>query len=85
MFQLSSDWAFPLMMSSTILLSLAMIGAMALAAWREWIGLQRAKLQQNAGPVGEAQNDNIMAARIEMADLRERLRQLEAIAAGIDL
>lgn len=85
MFQLSSDWAFPLMMSSTILLSLAMIGAMALAAWREWIGLQRAKLQQNVGPVGEVQNDNIMAARIEMADLRERLRQLEAIAAGVDL
>lgn len=89
MVSFSSDLAYPLMMSGTILLGLAMLSLVGLAAWREWIGLQRAKLQQgqsasDGAPDGMAEGD-AMVTRIEMADLRERLRQLEAIAAGVDL
>ena len=85
MFSFSSDLAHPLMMSGTILLGLAMVSLVALAAWREWIALQRAKLQHHAEAAGAFPDDDAMISRIEMADLRERLRQLEAIAAGVDL
>lgn len=85
MFSFSSDLAYPMMMSGTILLGLAMVSLVGLAAWREWIALQRAKLQHSASAATAFENGDAMATRIEMADLRERLRQLEAIAAGVDL
>jgi hypothetical protein len=85
MFSFSSDLAHPMMMSGTILLALAIISMAALTAWREWLDLQRAKLQHHPLPVGRTAGEEDIAARIEMADLRERLRQLEAIAAGVDL
>lgn len=52
-----------------------------LKAWNGWLELKRLELGQAAGdrtlpPAG---------GRIEMADLKERVRKLEAIAAGIDI
>jgi hypothetical protein len=52
-----------------------------LKAWNGWLDLKRFELTQAAG-------DRTLppaAGRIEMADLRERVRKLEAIAAGIDI
>jgi hypothetical protein len=51
-----------------------------LKAWNGWLELKKMELTQIAGdrslpPAG---------GRIEVADLRERVRKLEAIAAGID-
>ncbi|MBB5687167.1 hypothetical protein [Sphingobium boeckii] len=64
--------------------SLAAIGIIALASlrgWRGWLELKRAELQQtrleSATPSA--------GSRIEVADLKERIRKLEAIAAGVDL
>ena len=53
----------------------------ALKGWQGWLALRRFELTHAAGdrmlpPAGN---------RIEVADLRERVRKLEAIAAGIDL
>jgi len=53
----------------------------ALKGWQGWLELRRFELTHDAGdrtlpPAGN---------RIEIADLRERVRKLEAIAAGIDL
>ena len=53
----------------------------ALKGWQGWLELKRFELTHDAAdrtlpPAGN---------RIEMADLRERVRKLEAIAAGIDL
>src|SRR5512132_3844173 len=53
----------------------------ALKGWQGWLELRRFELTHAAGdrmlpPAGN---------RIEVADLRERVRKLEAIAAGIDL
>ena len=53
----------------------------ALKGWQGWLELRRFELTHDASertlpPAGN---------RIEMADLRERVRKLEAIAAGIDL
>jgi hypothetical protein len=68
----------------TALAGLVILAQAALRAWHEWVELQRLALAaqpdgRHALPAGPA------AARIELADLRERVRKLEAIAAGIDL
>lgn len=69
----------------TIALSaLAAIGLMTTAAlrgWRGWLELKRAELQQARL---EAQ-PTTAGSRIEIADLKERIRKLEAIAAGVEL
>ena len=53
----------------------------ALKGWQGWLELKRLELTHDAAdrtlpPAGD---------RIEMADLKERVRKLEAIAAGIDI
>jgi cytochrome c-type biogenesis protein CcmH/NrfG len=53
----------------------------ALRAWRGWLDLRREELAADRSEPEPAQS----GARIEMADVRERLRKLEAIARGVDL
>jgi len=60
---------------------LAMLTNAGLAGWRGWLDLQRST---HAGASDMPQQASA-GARIELADLRERIRKLEAIAAGIDL
>jgi len=56
----------------------------ALSGWRGWLELERMKLERRvASP--EPSGAPSPAARIEIADLKERIRKLEAIAAGVDL
>ncbi len=71
------------------LVMLAGVGIVTLAAlkgWRDWIALKRDELAQAHGPAA-AHDGGVphAASRIELADLKERLRKLEAIAAGVDL
>jgi hypothetical protein len=66
------------------LAGLAMVTAAALAGWRGWLDLQRTALASDHHDMPEPAPTNT-GARIELADLRERVRKLEAIAAGIDL
>lgn len=56
----------------------------ALKGWRDWIALKRDELAHAHGTGQDVALPNA-ASRIELADLRERLRKLEAIAAGVDL
>jgi len=66
--------------------SLAGIGivtAGALRGWKGWLELKRLELQ--ARHAGETLPVANTASRIELADLKERIRKLEAIAAGVDL
>ncbi|USI73092.1 hypothetical protein [Sphingomonas morindae] len=65
------------------LIGLAMLIAGGLAGWRGWLDLQHAALGH--GPAEPAARPSPAGARIELADLKERVRKLEAIAAGIDL
>jgi hypothetical protein len=55
----------------------------ALKAWRGWLELRREELHASRAEEERAKPE--MGARIEMADVRERLRKLEAIAKGVDL
>jgi hypothetical protein len=66
------------------LAGLAMVTTAALAGWRGWLDLQRTALASDHPAMPEPAPANT-GARIELADLRERVRKLEAIAAGIDL
>lgn len=59
---------------------LAALGAMLMAAlrmWQGWLDLKQAELSRRTPPPGEE--------RGEIAELRARVRQLEAIAACVDL
>lgn len=80
------------MMTATSLLLGGLIGlsALVLAAhvflksWQGWLELKKLELAS-----GRPRGDEPVAApaggRIELADLKERVRKLEAIANGIDL
>jgi len=66
--------------------ALAITGLLCFAglrAWRGWLDLRRFEVAQ-AHSLPEAAGP-APAARIEMADLKERLRKLEQIANGLDL
>jgi hypothetical protein len=52
-----------------------------LKAWNGWLELKKMELAQTVGDRGLPP----ASGRIEIADLRERVRKLEAIAAGIDI
>ena len=55
----------------------------SLKGWQAWIELKKMELAS-----GSPQSDEPVASpaggRIELADLKERVRKLEAIASGID-
>jgi hypothetical protein len=66
------------------LAGIGVITAGALRGWRGWLELKRLEIQARS-----ADNDlpppSTMSSRIELADLKERIRKLEAIAAGVDI
>ena len=67
--------------SSIFLAAIAMASIVVLRGWRGWLELRQLQL------VHPAYRDGISpspAARIELADLKERVRKLEAIASGVD-
>ncbi len=66
---------------ASVLLTLGLASLALLRGWSAWLDYKRLELAAHVGepalpPAG---------GRIEIADLKERVRKLEAIAAGIDL
>jgi hypothetical protein len=55
-----------------------------LRGWRGWLDLKRLEIQQQIASVDGVPTPST-GSRIEVADLKERVRKLEAIAAGIEL
>ncbi|WP_340314341.1 hypothetical protein [Rhizorhabdus argentea] len=77
------DPIFWLTISGAGLVGLVILAWTALSGWRGWLDLQRLKLEgRQHAPTPGAPSP---AGRIELADLKERVRKLEAIAAGVDL
>lgn len=62
------------------LIGLTVISLIALRGWRDWIALKSRELEQQ-----REDNPPSATSRIEVADLKERIRKLEAIAAGVEL
>ena len=65
--------------AAAALLGLAITAAACLRGWQGWLSLKARELDLRRPEAGSGM------ARIEMADLKERIRKLEAIAAGVDL
>ncbi len=68
-------------LASSILAGLGAASWAGLKAWNGWLELKKMELTQALGDRGLPP----AGGRIEIADLRERVRKLEAIAAGIDI
>ena len=78
-----ADPTFYLTMACAALAGLAMMTGAGLVMWRGWLRLKLDQLHH----AGDAPMMPMPAAgsRIEIADLKERVRKLEAIASGVDL
>ena len=74
-----------LMIAATVLVGLVVVAGALLKAWQDWIALKTRELDQYRGPERARPGSPEGAARIEIADLKERIRKLEAIASGVDL
>lgn len=75
----------------TALIGLAIVTAAMLHGWKSWLALRSRELEQSYAPPYAPNGGGALVtcthslARIEVADLRERVRKLEDIAAGIDV
>ena len=69
------------LIGASVLLAVGLASLVGLKGWQAWIDLKRLELASQTG------DHNLPPAtgRIELADLKERVRKLEAIASGIDL
>ncbi|APL95936.1 hypothetical protein EWH08_09215 [Sphingobium indicum] len=75
------DPLITLTLAVAALTGLAIVAATALRGWNGWLDLKRAELARGSDDAAPPST----ATRIEVADLKERIRKLEAIAAGVDL
>ncbi|MBU2587361.1 MAG: hypothetical protein KJ872_04530 [Alphaproteobacteria bacterium] len=67
------------------LIAIIVIAAALLRAWNGWLELKRQELERSDHRPAAAEGSTIGGARIELADLKERIRKLEAIASGVEL
>jgi hypothetical protein len=75
----------PMTMMAMAGFGLTALGIMLFAAlkgWQGWLDLKRLEIE---GGKARQSSPGGMAERIEMADLKERIRKLESLAACIDL
>ncbi|NNC71370.1 MAG: hypothetical protein HKN78_00650 [Sphingomonadaceae bacterium] len=72
-------------MSGAGLAGLAIATYAALRGWRGWLELKRLEIERSRDEFGGEAPAPSTGSRIEIADLKERVRKLEAIAAGIEI
>jgi len=72
--------AFYIITAAFSLIGVTVVSLVALRGWRDWIALKSRELEQQ-----HDDNPPSATSRIEVADLKERIRKLEAIAAGVEL
>ena len=65
------------------LLGLLVVSAALLRGWQGWLTLKERELDTHRPEIEGGASSGM--ARIELADLKERIRKLEAIASGVDL
>lgn len=73
-----------IVVAAASLIGLVIVAGALLRAWHDWMEYKRRELEREEGP-REDEGSVMGAARIELADLRERIKKLEAIASGVDL
>jgi hypothetical protein len=75
-----SDAGTMVALLAAAIVGLAMLSLALLKGWDGWLELRRMELTQKSG--GEPPSP--AAARLELADLKDRIRRLEAIANGAE-
>lgn len=73
-----------LVISLSSIAALAVIGLVFAWSWKGWLELKRHQIDRAQGSEPPASPTGV-GNRIELADLRERVKKLEAIAAGVDI
>ncbi|HSJ79508.1 MAG TPA: hypothetical protein VK913_12300 [Erythrobacter sp.] len=74
-----------LIMATSSLIAVVVIAAALLRGWQGWLDLKRQELDRSLHRPTTDEGSGIGTARIELADLKERIRKLEAIASGVEL
>jgi len=75
----------PIIILAAALAAVAAIAITAVAGlkgWRDWLDLQRLHAERHTTDAPALLS---AGSRIDLADLKERVRKLEAIAAGVEL
>ncbi|URD60840.1 hypothetical protein M8312_13840 [Sphingomonas sp. KRR8] len=67
------------------LVGLGLAAIAVLKGWNGWLELKKMELAHGMPSYREDSAPTLTGGRIEMADLKERVRKLEQIASGIDL
>lgn len=73
-----------LVIALAALTGLMVVVAALLKAWQGWLALKQRELETHTAPPSQRGGAPLGAARIELSDLKERIRKLEAIASGVD-
>ncbi len=76
-----------LVIAATCIVGITVVAFALLRAWQGWLELKRRELDRvEHSNVTEIEGGaGVGAARIELADLKERIKKLEAIASGVEL
>lgn len=72
-------------LTAGLLVAVIVLAGAALRAWQGWLDLKRSELDRTAAGRTPDEGSSFGTARIELADLKERIRKLEAIASGVEL
>lgn len=70
------------------LMAITLVVFAMLRGWQDWLELKRRELDTMTSPDRggeESAQLSVGAARIELADMKERIKKLEAIASGVEL
>ncbi len=73
-----------LVIAAAALIGLGIVAATLLRGWQGWLALKQRELDSHCSAPRDP-STTMGAARIEISDLKERIRKLEAIANGVDL
>ena len=77
-----------LVIAAACLFGICVVAFALLRAWQGWLELKRQEIERGMGrsPAAEIEGGaSVGAARIDLADMKERIKKLEAIASGVEL
>ena len=74
-----------LLIAASAHFGLQVVAGALLKGWQDWLALKSREIETGHRPREIEGGAREGAARIEIADLKERIRKLEAIANGVDL
>ncbi len=69
-------------LAAAALIGLVIFAQTLLTAWNGWLDLKRTEISRGGDP---GRYSDQALGMIDLSDIKERLRKLEAIAAGVDV